>query len=471
MKILGNNRLFPLDNNYSNIPAGSMSVPIADNKPKKTILCWSDSVLATTGFGVVSHHILKALYSTGKYEIDQLAINYFGDFYDKNKIPYCLVPARLGDPRDPYGNQMFVDAIKKKDYDFILVINDSFVVHQVSEHMIPLRKAKMDLGRKPFKLVYYYPVDCHLLPGGKGMVEMADRAVAYTNFTKEETIKTFKGKEGIPSDVIYHGTDIENFFPLPKKERELHRREMFKIADDNTFLIVNVNRNSLRKNIAQTLLVYKEFKKKVPNSLLYLHTVPKDGGAAGGHVVDLMVPVGELGFELNKDVVFPARYSAAKGYPVQVLNRLYGCGDCFLTTHLGEGWGLVVGNAMAAGVPIVAPNNTSMPELLGCNNERGYLYPCKEMAYADNSGYRPLGRMEDILDKLFECYEDWKERKSGIENKQSSIIREARAFTQKYSWNNVCKQWVELFNELENDTCSWEKEIDENNVQITGEKL
>ena len=97
-------------------------------KSKRNILCWSDSVLASTGFGVVSKNILDALYKTGLYEIDQLAINYFGDFYDKEQVPYCLVPAKLGNPNDPYGNQMLLQSLNKKDYDYLFIINDTFVI-------------------------------------------------------------------------------------------------------------------------------------------------------------------------------------------------------------------------------------------------------------------------------------------------------------------------------------------------------
>ena len=49
---------------------------------KKQVLCWSDSPIIQTGFGVVTKYIMKALYNTGKYDIDILAINFYGDFYN-----------------------------------------------------------------------------------------------------------------------------------------------------------------------------------------------------------------------------------------------------------------------------------------------------------------------------------------------------------------------------------------------------
>lgn len=404
---------------------------------KKRILVHSDAVIATTGFGVVSKHILEALYATGKYEIDQLAINFFGDFYDRDKVPYTLIPAKLKDPGDPYGSKMLLEAISAKNYDYIFIINDTFVVESMVEGIKKIKDAKRVSGKKSFKLVYYYPVDCRFLPQASGMVNLADVAVAYTKFAAESTKEVLPHK---PDKVIYHGADIHHYKPLDKEERDHWRRQYLNITSPDTILIMNANRNSIRKDIARSILVFSEFRKKVPKTLLYLHTVPVDG-VQGQMIIDLAVPCRELGLNPKTDVVFPLNYSAAKGFPEHILNRLYNTADIFLTTHTGEGFGLSIGDAMAAGVPVVVPDNTVTPELVG--EERGYPYKCKERVFIDNSGYRNWGRMEDILETLFKCHEDIK---SGAVEKK---ILAARAFTQKYSWDNVCKDWVKLFAELD----------------------
>lgn len=428
------------------IPTNSLISTPSYNLPKKKrrLLCWSDAVIVTTGFGVVSKHILGALYRTGLYEIDQLAINFFGDFYDHEAVPYCIVPAKLGNPKDPYGNQMLVDSLKKKDYDILFVINDTFVVEEVAKHIPALQQQKLQQKKSPFKVVYYYPIDCCLLPNFSSLIKLADRSVAYTNFAREETLKI----EGVkPTDVIYHGADIEVFRPLDPKLKIQFRKDYLGITDSDKFLWINVNRNSLRKDIAKTIMAFTEFRKTVPNSALYLHTMPKDG-SHNGHIIDLMVIVRECGLVLNKDIFFPQGYHAAKGFPPEVLNRLYNCADAYISTHLGEGFGLTGVEAMAAGVPCVVPNNTSTPELFGKEAERGYIYPCKERIYIDNSGSRLTGHMEDIVATMLNCYQDWRDCRDNKGIILTSKIKNARAFAEQYSWNNVCQSWIKLFEEV-----------------------
>ena len=401
---------------------------------KARVLVWSDCVTSTTGFAVVSKHICKALQATGLYDIDQLAINFFDDFYDRTEYPYNIIPARLNNPRDPYGNQMFIDALQRHAYDLVFIINDTFVVESVAKNIDAVKSVKLTQKQPIPKIIYYYPVDCKLRPEYSTMVKIADRAVAYTNFAKRSSEEIGV----IPTDVIYHGVDTKSFFPLAEEHRQRYRKVLMNVNPD-TFVIINVNRNSVRKNLAATIYAFSQFRKIVPNSILYLHAKVQDG--TGSVITDLSIPVKDLGFNTKQDVIFPANYDAARGFPTDTLNALYNCGDMFLTTHRGEGFGLSVGESMATGVPVVAPRSTSMPEILGEKEERGFMYDCREMVYVDASGYRPDGRIEDIVNKMLECYRSIKD--GSIEGKK----KRAREFAQKFSWENVCKDWVKLFDQ------------------------
>jgi len=444
-----------LSQSFNSVSQPVTSQPANIQPPrKKKVLVWSDAVIATTGFGVVSKHILKALHETGLYDIDQLAINYFGDFVDKSEVPYSMVPARLNNPNDPYGNQMFLDAIGAKPYDIVFVVNDTFVVEGVSAHISEIKSNKLNSGQPVFDLVYYFPVDCRFLQRASTMAKAADRAVAYTEFAK----RSAEEAEVNVTDVIYHGTDIKNFFPVPPEVRNLCRKRFFNIEDPDRFILVNVNRNNSRKDIARSILAFKEFRKRVPNSAYYLHTKMVDS-PGHGHEIDLGVCIEELGLSTQTDVIFPNALHPAKGFPIEVLNQLYNAGDAYFTTTLGEGWGLTITEAMAAGIPVIAPNNTSIPEILGENLDRGYVYPCKEQVYVDNSGYRPYGSMEDIVNSMMQCYEDWKTQAP----RRQEIVSRAKEFVHKYSWEHICKQWVTLFGELGNGNNA--------NYQMEGEMM
>jgi glycosyltransferase involved in cell wall biosynthesis len=434
--------------NLSRVPKSNQTPVHHVNAPgaKKKMLVWSDAVVATTGFGIVAKNILQSLYATGKYDIDQLAINYFGNFFDKQECPYTIVPAKLLKPEDPYGNQMLLNSLLRNNYDYLFVINDTFVVEKIAKEALPQVLAnKRAAGHKIPNIVYYYPVDCTFVDQAASFFKLADRQVAYTDFAKQSTIDAIKTE---PSDVIYHGTDTKIFKPVPDSERKVCRAKYLNINDDDTFLWINVNRNSHRKAIATTILAFKEFKKHVPNSKLYLHTRMQDG-TGQTLPIDLTVCLRQLGLSAKDDVIFPKNYNSSSGYPAVLLNQLYNCADAYITTTLGEGWGLTVTESMAAGTPVVSGDHTSMPEILGKDDDRGYLYPCTETTFVDNSGYRPVGKLRDIVDTMLRCYNDWKDQRENSAAKQRKMIQRARAFTEQYSWENVGKIWVQLFDSLE----------------------
>jgi glycosyltransferase involved in cell wall biosynthesis len=160
------------------------------------------------------------------------------------------------------------------------------------------------------------------------------------------------------------------------------------------------------------------------------------------HPIDLGAALHHLGPQVQGRVRFPANFQVASGFPEKSLNELYNSADCYLTTHNGEGFGLTQVEAMAAGVPVVVPDNTVTPEIIGL--DRGYVYPCQEEIFIDSSGYRKTGRIEDVLQKVVQC---------GLERgspQQVDMLRRARKFAIELSWRNIWLQWNALLERVEN---------------------
>jgi glycosyltransferase involved in cell wall biosynthesis len=400
---------------------------------QKKLLCWGDAPVACTGFGTVSKYIISALQATGEYEIDQLAINYHGQFVDRTRIPWQMSPARLLDPNDPYGNKMFLRAITDKHYDYIWILNDTFVVHSVAKEMRKILDEKAKTTGKKTVVLYYFPVDCRVISEASDMLRYCDVAIAYNEHGKAETLKVLP-ELADKLNIIYHGTDTALFRPFSRDIIGKLKQKYFGI-DPETYLVINVNRNSVRKQISRTMYAFKEFKKLVPNSLLYLHTAAQDRD------IDLISAAKHLELRPKQDIVFPPNYSPANGYPESILNELYNCGDVFVTNHLGEGWGLSVTEAMAAGTPVVAPRNTSMPEILGENSERGFMYDCDDLIFVDNSGYRPMASTDTIVNEMMRVY------RLGWKHDLSKVVA-ARKWVEENNWANVCSQWLSLFSSI-----------------------
>jgi glycosyltransferase involved in cell wall biosynthesis len=358
-----------------------------------------------------------------------LAINYKGEFVDKRIIPWQQQPAKLLDPDDPHGIKMFKQALMRNQYDIVWVCNDIYVTQNATNDLVKIRAEIQSRGHPSPVFIYYYPVDCHVDVESSSFVEFVDVPVCYSNHGKEETLKALPHLKDRLQEVP-HGVDTRLYFPLTKGKIDEFKQEFLRVGPDTT-VVINVNRNNPRKQIPYSILAFKEFKKHVPDSVMYIHAAPNDIGGL------IPLAIRDAGLDFSKDVVFPTKYGPSNPFPPDTMNGIYNMADMFLTTHLGEGWGLTVTEAMACGVPVIAPRNTSMPQQLGENSERGYLYKCHDTIWIDNSGYRPKGLLPDIVDKMIEVHRAGP-KKDNI--KVGAALRWAR----EHDWRKVAKQWVDV---------------------------
>lgn len=414
----------------TNQNTGDLKAEASVSRAPLKVLAWADSAIAGTGFGVVARHVLQALYSTGKYDIHQLAINHHGDFVDAKEIPWQMQPARLMDPKDPHGMKMFLRTIAKGDYDIVWILNDLYVTHHVTQAYGKLLEERKANKKKVPISVYYYPVDCHVLAAQSSFVPMVDIPVCYTDHGKAETLQTHPGVEPRLAQVP-HGVDSHIFKPLPRDVVLKYKAKLLR-SDKESFMVINVNRNSSRKQIQYSMLAFREFKKKVPNAVMYIHSAVNDQGG------DLRAAVLDLGLDPKTDIIFPINYNPSNPVTPATLNMLYNMADLFLTTHLGEGWGLTITEAMAAGVPVVAPDNTCMPQQLGESSERGYIYPCNDSIWVDPSGFRRKGLIPDIVEKMIEVY------RAGPKELNPKV-KLALEWAQEHDWKNLHGHWLDIF--------------------------
>jgi len=393
---------------------------------KGHILYWGDAPTVHTGFGVVARHVLGALFDAG-YEISCLGINTIPDFVDRSVYPYDIVSAAaLND--DPHGYRVLMRVLGAHTYDALFIQNDVHIGHAAAGYLRTLASR----GVKLPPIIYYYPVDCGVRRNLTGMLELADVIATCTTYGWRETEAAGKSRAPV---VIPHGVDSQAFRPLADRQgvREAFRRKLNLPADAQ--LICSVGANSARKDLARTIAAFAELRRAAPGraSALYLHTMPADNG------LDLNEAVAACGLAVGRDVIFPAGYHPMRGLSDDGLNQVYNAADLYFTTTLGEGWGLPITEAMAAGLAVVAPRHSSLQELGG--DGRAVLYECRERVWVDNSGYRPFGRMDDIVAALA--------RVASLPDLERRRMTEAaREFAKGLDWTNVVPRWVTLFDDL-----------------------
>jgi glycosyltransferase involved in cell wall biosynthesis len=112
-----------------------------------------------------------------------------------------------------------------------------------------------------------------------------------------------------------------------------------------------------RKGLREALLAWRKFVNAVPDALLYLHT-----DAHGRCGIPLTNLVAQLG--LGNHVQFVDDYHYVTGQVTSAdLNLAYNAADVLLNPSMGEGFGIPILEAQAAGTPVIVTDWTAMPEI------------------------------------------------------------------------------------------------------------
>jgi glycosyltransferase involved in cell wall biosynthesis len=219
------------------------------------------------------------------------------------------------------------------------------------------------------------------------------------------------------------------------------------VEDDETFIVVNVNRNQPRKDIGRSLLCWHEFHKKYPNSLYYLHTCMQD---LGGNL-PLMAAVAGLnvtGRGRDMEIMFsPHAFSLQSPFSRGDLNKVYNAANLLISSSTGEGWGLATTEAMAAGTPVLVPGNTANLDIVGEHEERGYFIKTGGdidhtiWMYGHASQPRDCIHSNSCIAQLEHIYLHRQERQEKA--------RAAQRWALDHTWKAQGRKWQELLKALD----------------------
>ena len=417
-------------------------------KPCK-VFCLMDYNVST-GFGTVSANIKKELKKHFKndLQLDICAINYHGEPYTEEDGTYVISASKSATKKDDFGRYGFLKILKdSNDYDGIFIFQDLGVVIPLAKLLKFINEEKKREKKKQFKSIFYFPIDTKIFDKFVEGLEIFDCIVCYTEFGRGEVLRLrpdLKGKV----KVVPHGNNSKHFYPIEDKEQVLKFRNEYFGKNADKFIITNVNRNQFRKDIPTTIFSFIEAKRKwkemdLPKEpFLYLHMNAKDGKGW-----DLR------GLLLQTDLIEGRDYQllddqlSIKGVETDVLNNIYNASDVYLTTTLGEGWGLTLTEAMATKTPIICPLNTSFIEMTK-NGHLAYVVEnqipvsdmqdnlirnmCDYMEVAETILYVAEGMFGKLDDLNFK------------ENYQNRLDK-AYEYTQSLDWSNVSKSWIEYF--------------------------
>jgi glycosyltransferase involved in cell wall biosynthesis len=157
-------------------------------------------------------------------------------------------------------------------------------------------------------------------------------------------------------------TDTGVFKPINREEARRRLGEKWKRDLTGKFFVVmnSANKGSpSRKGFYEALKAFTEFSKDRDDALLYLHTdmLGLDGGEEIATILEL------VGCDPKK-ILFPPQYDYQMALLTDnYLNHVYNAADVFLSTSHGEGFGIPIIEAQAAGCPVILTDCTAMTEL------------------------------------------------------------------------------------------------------------
>jgi glycosyltransferase involved in cell wall biosynthesis len=339
-------------------------------------LIWlSDSPTLSTGYARVGQQVLPWLAETFPGVVTCLGWGYQQSADDKNDRPYELFAQ--GTFESPQDN--LPRLLASRPGAVLVTLGDPWSFD-------PIARLKT---QHDFSWLAYVPTDCAPLPR-KALLGLlaADAVVAASYFGKSALEQALPEVE---VGVVYHGVDCAIFRPL--ENRSAVRAENG-LAD--RFVVGFVGRNRPRKQLACLIKAFARFTSECPEAFLYLHTTEEPDG---WDVPGLLARYG-----LDQCAGITGDLSIKQGLTDEMLNLVYNLFDVFVLPSCGEGFGLPIVEAMAAGVPVVTTDHSTNKELV---KGRGLLIsPLTFITAPQLNAELPLPDEGDLAAKLTELYRD-----------------------------------------------------------------
>ena len=392
------------------------------------VLIHTDSPLVYSGLGRCGRELAKRLYNKTHlnnlkeehdFEVTYAAWHYRGK---RHELPYFIYPLQKGSENE---NKQLASILLDSNPDILISIGDIWNFHQIHQ-LIREYKEK----NKKFKWILWLTIDGeHLHPSWKSLLDYADDINVFSQFGQQEILKF----SGIKANVIYPGVDKNVFKPITHNIKD----SSLPFDIEKSFLVININQNTDRKNIPLTLEAFRDFTKDKEDPFLMLITDPED--SCGYDLWDFVKM-----FDLNKKVAITKEAGPSKGMTDTKLNLIYNLAAVSINTSIGEGLSMPTLEAMAVGTPVMATDYASVPELL--NQGGGIKLKVAGYMYGFNGIRRALVSKQDIVDNLNMLYQDFKSDKK-IYN---YISEKSKKFTDVLTWDRTANLFMQCIDRVSN---------------------
>jgi len=231
------------------------------NGKKRIMLCGTYPIGTSNGYSKVVYYISKYL---GIYDDIELTIYGFQNFGNtnganiRNDIPSNVkihdAMATENPRRNGFGEKEIGDYMKRNPQDIIIIFNDNIITSAITSNLLN----ECGKFKNNFKLISYmdqvYPYQ------KKEYINLLntyfDGIIVFTPYWESVAIKLGIKKE-LPMYCFPHGFDDKLYYQIP-----MHIAREYYNYDNNTFMVLNLNRNQPRKRLDIAIVAWAEFVEK-----------------------------------------------------------------------------------------------------------------------------------------------------------------------------------------------------------------
>jgi glycosyltransferase involved in cell wall biosynthesis len=235
----------------------------------------------------------------------------------------------------------------------------------------------------------------------KRQVECSDRIITISNYTKSELVAKV-GADPAKITTIYPGIEVQVRNILPEEIEKT--KSVYGIKGKYILFIGTLEP---RKNLKRLIAAFSLLKNKTMSLVII--------GKKGWHYDDIFAEVQAR--KLEDSVIFLGYLSAQEKTAV-----LKGA-ELFVYPSLYEGFGMPIAEAMSWGIPVIAGNNSSMPEVVG---DAGLLV-------------NPID-IDDIARGIKDLLSD--------SDRRAEYSRKALSRSHYFSWDDAAKKIWQIYHDV-----------------------